>query len=86
MEVKIACPKCSWEPDGQAYWQCDHCATQFDTFETTAICPGCKKQFKDTQCIDCRKLSPHLDWYLNLDGWLAEQLANIRERILSAVT
>ena len=81
MEEKIACPKCDWEPDGKPYWQCDHCQTAFDTFETTAICPQCRKQFRDTQCIACRKFSPHLDWYRNLDAWLREQLARLRETV-----
>ncbi len=83
MEVQIACPKCDWEPDGHAHWVCDHCATRFDTFETTAICPNCKKQFEDTQCISCTEFSPHLDWYRNLDAWLLEQLERIRERVLA---
>ena len=83
MEVTIACPKCEWEPDGRPYWRCDACHTHFDTFETTAICPNCKKQFADTQCIACEKFSPHLDWYRELDAWLMEQLEKIRERVLS---
>ena len=81
MEEKIACPKCEWEPDGKPYWHCDNCQARFDTFETTAICPNCRKQFRDTQCIACREFSPHPDWYRNLDAWLREQLARIREAV-----
>ena len=85
MDVKIACPKCDWEPDGQPYWMCDECATTFDTFETTAICPGCRKHFEETQCIDCKEFSPHLDWYRNLDSWLRLQLERLRVRELAGV-
>ncbi|WP_104421079.1 hypothetical protein [Neolewinella xylanilytica] len=84
MEVKIACPKCDWEPDGRPYWTCDACGTRFDTFETTAICPNCTKGFEETQCVECTEFSPHLEWYRNLDGWLREQLEKIRERVLTA--
>ena len=82
MNVEICCPKCEWEPDGRPYWHCDHCSTRFDTFETTAICPQCRKRFEETQCIQCREFSPHLDWYRNLDDWLRGQLEEIRERVL----
>ncbi len=85
MEVQIACPKCDWEPDGRPHWRCDNCLTRFDTFETTAICPNCKKQFKDTQCISCAEFSPHLDWYRHLDAWLLLELEKIREQILADV-
>ena len=83
MDVKIACPKCDWEPDGRPYWCCDACLTSFDTFATTAICPACRKQFARTQCIDCHRHSVHLEWYRNLDGWLADQLARLRESVLA---
>ena len=52
---------------------------------STAICPNCKKQFKDTQCIACSEFSPHLDWYRNLDAWLLQELQKIREQVLADV-
>lgn len=88
-EEKIACPKCDWEPDGFPYWMCDSCATTWNTFDTAARCPGCGKQFKETQCIDqaggCGQVSPHLEWYHHLDNWLKEQLAKIKERKLESL-
>ena len=84
-EVKIACPKCAWEPDGRPYWACA-CGHQWDTFSTAGRCPSCGKQWDDTQCIGyaggCDAWSPHLDWYRGLDAWLREELARIRERVL----
>jgi hypothetical protein len=81
-EVKIECPKCAWEPDGGAYWQCT-CGHIWDTFSTAARCPVCAKQWEYTQCIPhrggCVAMSPHLDWYKGLDRWLEEELASISE-------
>lgn len=85
--MKIACPKCKWEPDGGAYWVCDSCGTTWDTFSTAARCPGCKKQFELTSCIPfrggCDIASPHLEWYLDLDQLLKDELEKIRERTLT---
>jgi hypothetical protein len=82
-EVSIQCPKCSWEPDGGEHWRCD-CGHVWDTFETAARCPNCKKQWQETQCPapagGCSAFSPHLDWYQGLDEWLRDEL----ERILQA--
>ncbi len=68
-DIQIRCPKCSWEPDGKPYWACT-CGTVWDTFSTGGRCPGCGKQWEDTQCVPyaggCGKWSPHLDWYDNL--------------------
>ncbi|MDO1448141.1 hypothetical protein Q0590_17840 [Rhodocytophaga aerolata] len=64
-EEKIACPKCSWEPDGHAYWTCS-CGISWNTFETYGKCPGCGKIWRDTQCPECAKWSPHVDWYVDL--------------------
>lgn len=87
-EVKIQCPKCSWEPDGQPYWQCD-CGHSWDTFETAARCPACGKQHELTQCIrpagGCDKLSPHLDWYNGLDKWVKEQVESVKEIELTPI-
>jgi predicted RNA-binding Zn-ribbon protein involved in translation (DUF1610 family) len=64
-EEKICCPKCSWEPDGHAYWTCS-CGISWNTFETYGKCPGCGKIWRDTQCPECVKWSPHADWYIDL--------------------
>lgn len=85
--IKIACPKCDWEPDGRAYWGCSRCGHNWDTFQTAAVCPECKHAHVYTSCIPeaggCESASPHEDWYRGLDRWLAEQLEKIKERVLA---
>ena len=49
MKIGIECPKCNWEPDGGAHWQCD-CGQLWDAFSTTEKCPSCAKIYADTQC------------------------------------
>ncbi|MDW7692116.1 hypothetical protein R9C00_14755 [Flammeovirgaceae bacterium SG7u.111] len=66
-EEKIMCPKCTWEPDGGDYWQC-HCMHVWNTFNTYGKCPACGHVHKTTQCPACSQLSPHADWYLELDS------------------
>ncbi len=87
--MKIACPKCNWEPDGKPYWACSDCGTAWDTFSTAARCPTCKRQYKITACIlhagGCTEASPHLDWYTDLDRLLEEELAKLRERVGASV-
>lgn len=87
--MKIACPKCQWEPDGGAYWVCSECDTTWDTFSTAARCPTCKHQYEITSCVPpaggCNESSPHLDWYTDLDAMLKEELAKIRERVGAAI-
>jgi hypothetical protein len=67
--MRIRCPKCEWEPDGGAYWECD-CGTAWNTFDTVGVCPGCGKKWHDTQCPGpffpggCGAWSPHDDWYI----------------------
>jgi len=39
----------------------------WNTFETRALCPGCRKQWQMTQCLLCAALSPHDDWYHDHD-------------------
>lgn len=77
--VKIACPKCGWEPDGGAYWVCT-CGHVWNTFDTAARCPRCSKQWTHTACIPhrggCRSMPPHLDWYHDLDNWVREEVAD----------
>jgi hypothetical protein len=66
--IKIECPACHWKPDGGSYWQCN-CGHVWNTFETMAKCPACKKQWKVTQCPSesssgCGRFHPHEDWYI----------------------
>ncbi|PHN06186.1 hypothetical protein [Flavilitoribacter nigricans] len=79
-EVRIACPKCDWEPDGKPYWSCT-CGHVWNTFDTGGRCPACKKQWEWTQCVvhagGCLAMSPHLDWYRGLDEWLEEEISKI---------
>ena len=86
-DVIIECPKCSWKPDGFPHWSCT-CGTVWNTFATGGRCPGCNRQWEYTQCVDahfggCSQLSPHLDWYKNLDGWLEEELEEIAAPIIN---
>lgn len=83
-DLKIECPKCGWEPDGGAYWQCT-CGHTWNTFATAARCPACKKQWEYTACIwhrgGCHAMPPHLDWYKGLDDWLKEELEEVEEAV-----
>ena len=84
-EVKIACPKCNWEPTPSDMWRCT-CGHVWHTFDTGGVCPSCKKAWEMTQCLapsagGCSKQSPHLEWYRNLDDWLKEQIEKIRIRV-----
>ena len=89
-DLKIACPKCEWEPDGQPYWMCTHCQHTWDTFETAAVCPSCANPHEYTSCIPhaggCHTSSRHEDWYRGLDEWLRLQLealkVQVREQVL----
>lgn len=80
-DTKIACPKCNWEPDGGAYWQCSDCGHVWDTFKTTAVCPSCQRRYKMTSCIPyaggCFESSPHVDWYRELPQRLKEELEKV---------
>ena len=84
MEIRIECPQCGWEPDGQPYWMCT-CGHNWNTFDTAGRCPACGKQWEHTQCIPpaggCPEWSPHLDWYKGLDDWLRAELEKIRRTI-----
>lgn len=82
-DIKIACPKCNWEPDGGAYWVCT-CGCVWNTFDTAAQCPNCHKQWTHTACIPhrggCTSMPPHVDWYRNLDDWVVEEVASAQEQ------
>ncbi|WP_204376191.1 hypothetical protein [Hymenobacter coccineus] len=50
--LAIYCPRCHWEPDGGAHWQCT-CGCVWNTFETAAVCPRCQRRWRDTDCRRC---------------------------------
>jgi hypothetical protein len=63
-EYEIFCPHCSWRPAAEDRWQCSPgCGTVWNTFWTRGLCPGCATQWQDTQCLACRRISPHRKWY-----------------------
>jgi hypothetical protein len=76
-ENHICCPKCGWEPDGQAHWQC-LCGHSFDAFASAGRCPACFRQWERTHCVPeaggCNGKTNHLDWYGDLQGWLQREL------------
>jgi hypothetical protein len=90
-DMEIACPKCSWKPDGKPYWECD-CGHVWDTFSTLGRCPACKKVWDETQCpkswpvlnwlvagpSGCGCWSKHLDWY-RISGNQIEELENLNQ-------
>ena len=80
--IRIRCPKCNWEPDGDAHWSCS-CGTTWDTFSTGGRCPSCGKVWDDTQCIvtagGCPEWSKHLDWYENLEK-VADEATEVLSR------
>ncbi len=80
-DIKICCPKCSWEPDGGDHWECS-CGFCWDTFSTGGRCPACKIVWEKTQCIEdaggCNAWSPHLDWYHGLEAIVR----SVKEEIL----
>ena len=59
------CPRCRWEPDPAAEWQCDKCGCCWNTFQTYGRCPTCYFQWTETDCLKCGERSPHEDWYVN---------------------
>jgi len=69
--MRIRCPKCNWEPDGDAYWKCQ-CSEHWNPFDFAAKCPVCGAQYFMTQCPGnaggCNEFSPHLDWYEDFDN------------------
>jgi hypothetical protein len=59
---RIRCPLCRWSPRKEDHWSCT-CGHQWNTFDTGGVCPACLHQWIDTQCLSCRRWSPHSDWY-----------------------
>ena len=68
-EADIHCPECAWRPKATDRWVCfPGCGTEWNTFWTRALCPGCAHQWVDTQCLRCGKVSPHESWYHYPEG------------------
>ena len=59
---EFACPSCQAGPPLGAFWVCHLCGTQFDTFETRAVCPKCQAQFPTTACAFCGESRPMAEW------------------------
>jgi hypothetical protein len=65
----IHCPHCAWEPRADSRWCCTSrepgsgCGTLWNTFWTAGCCPGCGHYWEMTQCLSCRRASPHTQWY-----------------------
>lgn len=70
---RIRCPACEWRPEAASRWTCfdfyqtEHptggCWTEWNTFDTRGLCPGCSHQWIRTTCLRCSVHSLHEDWY-----------------------
>lgn len=58
----FACPSCRTAPPIGPFWRCNKCATQFDTFQTSGVCPQCSARLDKTTCLDCRQSNAIVDW------------------------
>jgi Zn-dependent protease len=58
----FTCPWCKAAPPLGNLWTCGQCRQPFDTFQTQAACPHCATQFPVTQCLDCGRPHPMIDW------------------------
>ena len=81
VSIIIKCKGCSWKPLKDDEWQCS-CRYVWNTFDTGGECPQCKKRWEITQCLHCRKFSPHLDWYSGYDKLLKTELENINVELV----
>ena len=71
---RIRCPICHWQPTTSSLWCCGDrghpeyfsggCGTQWNTFTTRGLCPGCAHQWRYTACLRCEGWSLHEDWYV----------------------
>ena len=78
-EIKIYCPKCSWEPEQASRWWC-HCGFTWNTFDTGGVCPRCSKAWEETACLSCQAWSRHRDWYHEfIGGREVERVEETRE-------
>ena len=43
------------------------CGTNWQTFITGGVCPGCDHKWQYTACLQCAGWSPHEEWYVTDD-------------------
>jgi hypothetical protein len=55
---RIRCPLCGWSPRKDDRWSCT-CGHSWNTFDTGGVCPECLHQWASTQCLSCKRCSPH---------------------------
>jgi hypothetical protein len=70
---RIRCPICKWPPNRFSRWTCwdcghpeyyfEGCGTEWNTFDTGGVCPGCSHKWIWTTCLSCWGWSKHEDWY-----------------------
>jgi hypothetical protein len=78
---EIYCPHCTWRPGPLDKWACvPACGTDFNTFWTGGVCPGCGHHWQMTQCLSCQKYSPHKAWYHYKQGSEGEEKTRSPER------
>lgn len=58
------CPACRAPPPLGAFWLCQRCGAQFDTFASAATCPRCHTQFPVTACPHCGTTRSFVEWTL----------------------
>ena len=80
----VSCPGCGRRPDGETRRQC-HCGHVWDVFFTGGRCPACFYQWEKIRCCateeGCGSWFPYLDWYGDLEAWLATELAALNEAL-----
>jgi len=59
---EAVCPMCRQHPPFGPLWRCA-CGMMFDTFETGATCPHCRRDFSSTMCPFCQQSTPLTLWY-----------------------
>jgi hypothetical protein len=69
-EGHIRCPLCKWRPQAWNRWMCK-CRHIWHTFDTGGVCPKSLYQWQITQCLSCRRVSLHSDWYPKGRGSIA---------------
>ena len=62
--MSAVCPECKTRPHSQNEWLC-FCGERFNHFVNIGKCPHCGYNHEFTECqqIDCKSITPHLNWY-----------------------
>lgn len=58
------CPQCLLHPGPADEWLCNRCGSVWNTFTTHGVCPGCRYEWTETQCLNCGEWSAHEAWYV----------------------